>query len=240
VSFGHALEHVWNALEQVDRRRALLDHAHGDFLDADAAAVRADDELAGEDVLVDEARAHRVEQRRAAERLEAVRVGAAETEKQPEHARVSDARGVAEHGAVVLGAREELRADDEIGLAAVEHVDRAAVEVRVAEVDLVANDDLPAREEDALLERLAVVRLAERDEADLVRIFRGELFGDFDGAIARAVLREDDLVHPPERLEPLAQVDDSRVQDRLLVVNRDDDRNSRLGMTPVNAAVDTL
>ena len=69
--------------------------------------------------------------------------------------------------AVVLGARDELRADDQVGLAGLEDVDRAAVEVGVAEVDLVADDELAAREQDALLERLAVVRLADADDLHL-------------------------------------------------------------------------
>ena len=79
------------------------------------------------------------------ERLEAVRVGAAEAEDDAEHPRVGDARGVAQEGPVVLGADRELRADDDVGLAGLEDLDRAPVEVGVAEVDLVADDELAAR-----------------------------------------------------------------------------------------------
>ena len=43
----------------------------------------------------------------------------------------------------------------------------------------------------------------------------------------RAVLGEDDLVAPRERDEPLAQIDDRGVKDRLLVVDGDDDGDSR-------------
>ena len=71
------------------------------------------------------------------------------------------ARGVARPRAIVLGAGDELRADDHVGLARLEELDGASVEVGVAEIDLVADDELAARLEDALLQRLAVVRLAD-------------------------------------------------------------------------------
>ncbi len=135
-------------------------------------------------------------------------------------------------GPLVGGAHGELAADDQVGLARLEDVDRALVEVGVAEVDLVAEDELAAREQDALLERLAVVRLAERDDLHLpvarVGVLGGELVADLDRAVLRAVLGEDDLVAPPERLEALAQVDDGGVEDRLLVVDGDDDRDVRI------------
>ena len=63
-----ALHDVGDALEEVDARRPLLDDVDRDLLDRDPAAVGADDELAREDVLVDEARAHGVEQRASAGR----------------------------------------------------------------------------------------------------------------------------------------------------------------------------
>ena len=61
----------------------------------------------------------------------------------------------------------ELAADDQVGLAGLEDVDRALVEVGVAEVDLVAEDEVAPRQQDALLERLAVVRLAQGDDLHL-------------------------------------------------------------------------
>jgi hypothetical protein len=61
-----------------------------------------------------------------------------------------------------------------------------------------------------------------------VAVLRGELVADLDRAVLRAVLGEDDLVAPPQRLEPLAQVDDGGVEDRLLVVDGDDDRDVRV------------
>src|SRR5262249_12662170 len=150
-----ALQDVRDALEEVDRRRTLLDDANGNFLRAHAAAVRADDELAREDVLFDEARTNDVEQRHATEGLQAVRVGSAEAEEGLEHPGVRDARDVADDRAVVFGALGELGADDQIGFARLEDLHRAAVKVGVAEVDLVANHELAAREQDPLLERLA-------------------------------------------------------------------------------------
>src|SRR5438874_2453274 len=45
-----------------------------------------------------------------------------------------------------------------------------------------------------------------------------------DGAILRAVLRQEDLVAEPERVEPRDQIDDRGVQDPLFVVDGDDDR----------------
>ena len=133
----------------------------GHLLDDDAGAVGADDELAREDVLVDQAGAHDVEQGEAPEGLETVRVGPAEAEHDLEQRRVGDARRVADEGPLVGGAHGELAADDQVGLAGLEDVDRPLVEVGVAEVDLVAEDEVAAREQDALLERLAVVRLAQ-------------------------------------------------------------------------------
>jgi hypothetical protein len=51
---------------------------------------------------------------------------------------------------------------------------------------------------------------------------------DLDGAVLRAVLGEDDLVAPAEGLEALAHVDDGGVEDGLLVVDGDDDRDARV------------
>src|SRR5207237_4209708 len=114
------------------------------------AAIGANHELAREDVLVDEAGAHDVQQRGAAERLQAVGVGATEAEEHLEERGIGDARGVANEGPLVRGARRQLAADDEVGLAGLEDLDRALVEIGVAEVDLVAQNDLAASQEDAL------------------------------------------------------------------------------------------
>src|SRR5262249_19210463 len=93
------------------------------------------------------------------------------------------------------------------------------------------NDELAARQQDPLLERLAVVRLAHADDLHLtfvsVPVLGRELFADADRAVLRTVLGEDDLVRPTERREALSQIDDGSVEDRLLVVDRNDDRNAR-------------
>ena len=60
----------------------------------------------------------------------------------------------------------ELRADDQVGPARLEDVDGAPVEVGVAEVDFLADDELAARHQNALLHGLAVVRLAEAHHLD--------------------------------------------------------------------------
>jgi hypothetical protein len=89
----------------------------------------------------------------------------------------------------------------------------------------------PRESKDALLERLAVVRLAHADDLHLTiggaAVLLGELLTDLDGAIFRTVLGEDDLVGPSERLQSLAHVDDGGVKDGLFVVDGDDDRNAR-------------
>src|SRR5690606_29599750 len=125
---------------------------------------------------------------------------------------------VADEGAVVLGAMDELRPDDEVRLAALEDVDGAPMEVDVAQVDLVADDELPSGEQDPLLEGLAVIRLTQADDLHLALaapVSGGELLADLDGPVLRPVFGEDDLVRPAERLQPLAQIHDRGVEDRL-------------------------
>jgi hypothetical protein len=89
--------------------------------------------------------------------------------------------------AIVLGSGDQLRADHQIGFAGLEDLDGAAVEIRVAQVDLVAEDERATRQQDALLQGLAVVRLTDADDPDLavgsVAVLVGELLADLDGAI---------------------------------------------------------
>ncbi len=116
--------------------------------------------------------------------------------------------------------------------ARLEDVDGAPVKLGVAEVDFFADDELAARHEDPLLHGLAVVRLAEAHDLHLplvrVGVLLGEILGDLDGSVLRTVLGEDDLVAPTERLQPLAEIHDGGVQDGLLVVDRDDERDARV------------
>src|SRR5262249_6543118 len=74
-------------------------------------------------------------------------------------------------------------------------------------------------------QRAPVVRLAGGDVVDL-GVLLMQLLRELHRAVPRAVLGEDDLVAPAERREPLAQIDDRRVQDRLLVVHGDHDRDA--------------
>src|SRR5690606_22123627 len=145
--------------KEMDRGLALLEDAHRDLLHAHAAALGADHELAREQILVDEAGARDLDERGAAEGLEPVGVGAAEAEAYAEHAVDHLGAHAAHERPLVARARQHLAADDEVGLVRLEDGERAAVEVGVAEIDLVAHDELAARLEDALLQRGAVVRL---------------------------------------------------------------------------------
>jgi len=105
---------------------------HGHFLDDDPAAVCADDELAGKDVLVDEACPNDVEQGQAPESLETVRVRPTEAEEQPEQGRIGDARCMPDKGSLIGRAYGEFAPDDQIGLAGLENVDGMSVKVGVA------------------------------------------------------------------------------------------------------------
>jgi hypothetical protein len=182
-----AFHDVRNALEQIDARRALLDDVHRDFFDSDAAAIGANHEFTRKDVLVDQTGAHGVDERRPAKCFEPVRVGSAELEQDLEERRIRHARRVANQGPIVGRAHGKLAADDEVGFAGLQDVDRALVEVGVAKVNLLANDDLAPREQDALLQGLSVVRLAQADDLDLairrVGVLRGKLLADLDGPV---------------------------------------------------------
>src|SRR6185437_930633 len=119
-----ALQNVGHALEEVDARRALLDDLDRHLADRDPGAVGPDDELAGEHVLLDETRPDDVEEGEPPERLEAVGVGAPEAEGHLEEGRVGDRGRVTDEGALVGRPGGELAADDEVGAAALEDVDR--------------------------------------------------------------------------------------------------------------------
>ena len=127
-------------------------------------------------------------------------------------------------GRAIVGALHHLRADHHVGVVALEELERALVEVGVAQIDLVADDELAARAQDALAERLAVVGLAERVDLTPADTCCDSSSPMRHGAIARAVLRQQDLVVPPQLVERGDQIDHRRVQDALLVVDGDDDR----------------
>src|SRR5271166_1269397 len=100
------------------------------------------------------------------------------------------------------GANGQLAPDDQVRLATLEDVDGAFLEVRVTKIDFVAKHEVALGEQDPLLERLAVVGLAQTDDLDLTPrlliVLGRELMADFDGSVLRAVFGEDDFVAPPE------------------------------------------
>src|SRR5882762_3727854 len=81
----------------------------------------------------------------------------------------------------------------------------ARVELGVEQIDLVADHVLPARLEDAGLHGQAVVGLADRQHAHL-GVVSLDLLADLDGAVARAVLAQQQLVGPAERTQLLLQL----------------------------------
>ena len=144
---------------------------------------------------------------------------------------ITRGRDAAEHRALVARALHRLAADDHVGVAVAQMLERAAVEVEIAQVDLLADHERAARLEDAAAQRLAVVRLAERERADLGPLV-GEVRGELGGAIARAVLGEDDLERQLGRVERAAdgveaveQLGHRLAEDALLVVDGDHDRD---------------
>src|SRR4051812_8305287 len=66
------LEDARHALHQLDRGRPLLAQRDGDLADHASHPLRADDQLAGEEIALDAARAHHLHEAVAPERLEAV------------------------------------------------------------------------------------------------------------------------------------------------------------------------
>ena len=218
------LDDVGHAPDEVDGRRSLLHHPNGDLAHAHASAVRADDELAREDVLVDDARPHDQKHHVATKRFEAVRVRPLEAEERAEDAVVEEARRMPRHRSVVGRSREQLRSDHHVDFGSIEDLDGAKVEVDVAEIDLLADDVRAARILDARAKGRAIVRLGDGERPHL-GILPREPLGDVTRRVARAVLCEDDLVREIERRELLSEIDDRRVEDGLFVVDGDDVRD---------------
>ena len=111
-------------------------------------------------------------------------------------------------------------------------LERAAVEVEIAEVDLLADHPGAARLEDAAAQRLAVVRLAERERADLGALVRPgarrarrcDRVEPFSARITsnRQLGRVERDAHGVVAVE---QLGDRLAQDPFLVVDGDDDRD---------------
>jgi hypothetical protein len=120
----------------------------------------------------------------------------------------------------------ELRADDDVGGPADDQIERASVERHVADVDLLAHDELPPSPRQTLTERAAVVRLSDAEEPDL-RELDGEPLELTQGAVPRAVLRQEDLEGARLGSERRAELSHGPADDPLLVEDRDDDGDLR-------------
>ena len=141
--------------------------SYGDLLDAKIHALGADDELAGEEVLVDDAAVDDLEEAVALERLEAVGVGAGEAEQDAQHAVEHGGGELAKGGALVGRGGQGLGADDHVVALVLELGQRAHIEVGVTQVDLVADDDATAGGEDAAAHGQPVVGLLGVEQAQL-------------------------------------------------------------------------
>ena len=98
------------------------------------------------------------------------------------------------------------------------------MEVEVAQIDLLAHDEAPSGSVDALAKRTSVVRLGVRERRHLFESI-AQRSGEFGRAIPTAVLGQDHLegTLSKKRAEAGDEVFDALVQDRGLVVDRDDD-----------------
>ncbi len=126
-----------------------------------------------------------------------MRVRPTEAERGAEEPVVQLARRVPRPRAIVARPLDELGPDHHVDAACPQHRDGAAVEIDVAEVDLVAEHEAPARLLDARAERGPVVRLADR-EVPHFRVLALELASDAEGPVVRAVLGEHELPAPAE------------------------------------------
>ena len=83
-------EHLGHPPEEVDARRPPLGEVDRDLAGADAGPLRPDHQLGGEDVEVDDALVDDRQEDVAAQRLEAVGVGAVEAEGEAEEAQLAE------------------------------------------------------------------------------------------------------------------------------------------------------
>ena len=195
----------------------------GDLPHVAAHPLRANDELAREQVAVDDAGPRHVDEALALEGLEPVRIGAAKSGDDPQE-QGDGARGQPAHQrSTVVRAFHRLGPDDHVG-ALLEDRERALVELHVAEIDLVADHHLAARLQDPDLQRTPVVGVVFVQPAR-PRKLRRQRLEDLQRAVARAVLGEDQLVLPAERVELAAELGGGFPHDARLVVDGDDDRN---------------
>ena len=191
-------------------------------------AVGPDDELAGKDVTVEHAALGGFQQDLALECLEPVRVGATVAANRAQQA-VVHARAHAPHpGTLIIRPHHGLGTDHQIGVSAFQQGERPRVELGVAQIDLVADDEIAARRENSGLHGQAVVGLSDGDHAHLGEVCF-DLLAHLHRAIARAVFAENQFIGEAEGPQLLAQFQHGTAQDSLLVVDRDDDGDMWLG-----------
>ena len=173
--------------QEVDARRPLLGEVDRDLADLEAGALGPDHQLGGEDVVIDDAGPGDRQDGGAAQRLEAVGVGAVEAEGEAEEAVVAAGRQAAEERPAIVGAAHRLRADHDVDVVRVaEDRQGADVEVVVAEVDLLAEDEAAAGGLEAAAEGEAVVGRGDREGADPRA--RGREVGGLAGCRARVTM----------------------------------------------------
>src|SRR5690554_942484 len=100
------------------------------------------------------------------------------------------------------------------------------MKIRIAKIDLLADHIAPARAEDALTKGAPIIRLAQTKIAQLGDP-RGEGLGHGDGAIVRSIFGEDDLIGLAEPLHLIDKAEGRRLEDRLLVIDGDDDADHK-------------
>ncbi len=147
-------------------RWSLLFDENGDFDDAEIRACGANDEFAREDVAVDDAAFENGQERFAAERLRPMRIGSAEADEEAEEHRVDEGAASAKKRPAIARATGDFRADHQVGGVLFEQGGGARVKIQVAEVDFVAKDEPAPRAGDSTLERRAVIRFFDTDDAD--------------------------------------------------------------------------
>src|SRR5690606_726432 len=143
----------------------------------------SDHELAGKHVLIDDTGVHHFEQSLSVERLEAMRIRSLEPGAQPQQP-VDDTRSKAAEGwPAVEGALEALGADDHVIAFFAKTVERPLIEADIAEVDLIADHETPARFANPFPQRQPIVGLIGLEQPQL-RVSFHKPVGDIDGAVA--------------------------------------------------------
>lgn len=176
-------------LEEPYRGGPFLVERYRYLANVDAGPLGADDEFGGEDIFADEALIEHRHERRLEERLDAVGVGSLEAEDDLEEKIQHESGEFALEGAFVLCPLHRLGADDHLRAVRLEDGERLFVELRQAEIYLVADDDIALGAADARLEGVAVVRFGVVEYRHAGEALR-EFLALGDGVVLGAVLGE--------------------------------------------------